>query len=302
MMAPKLAAKVLATTALALVTLPADLVGGQFKRFPETVSPDGAYALAWGPVAEQKSDVVSFTEVPYENEALDQDWSDSSVNNYLIDAVAGKVIAVIPDFEFFRGPKWRKNRANLEVGWSPDSSGALAIFGGRWGSEGVAWIVPRPGKIVNVQKELEDGFRSVLRKKEPKLAGISNINFSEPVILGEGMLVVNASGTIPKEQDTNAYQLKFRITRSGAQVHFHLVNDRTMKESFSTFGEDPEAELNKVYGQLRGKLPEERRTVLLNEQRRWLKLRDEMADDGCKALFTEHRIIELRVRSEEKGK
>ena len=72
MMASNIAAKFLTIGALALVALPANLVGGQFKRFPDTVSPDGARALAWGPVAEQKSDVASFTEVPYEDEALDQ--------------------------------------------------------------------------------------------------------------------------------------------------------------------------------------------------------------------------------------
>jgi hypothetical protein len=301
--ATNLIGKLLATFAFALVVHPAGLVGGQFKRFPDTVSPDGARALAWGPVAEQKSDVASFTEVPYEDEALDQDWSDSSVNNYLIDAVAGKVIAVIPDFEFFRGPHWRKNRGSLEIGWSPDSSSALAIFNGRWSSEGVAWIAARAGKIVNVQKELEEAFRGVLRKKEPKLAADVSIYFSEPVIPREGVLVVNAGGTIPKEQDTEAYQLKFKITGSGERVHFHLLKERTMEESFSTFGDDPEGELNKVYGQLRAKLPEARRALLLNEQRKWLKLREEMTDDGCKESFTEHRVIELRVRfQEEEGR
>ena len=302
MKATNIAAKLLAIGGFAFVAHPTDLVAEQFKRFPETVSPDGAYALAWGSVAEQKTEAASFTEVPYADEAFDKDASDN-VSNYLIDAAASKVIAVIPDFEFFRGPKWRKNRGNLEIGWSPDSSGALAIYGGRWSSEGVAWIVPRPGKIVNVQKELEAAFRTVLRKKEPKLAADVSIYFSEPVVPREGVLVVNAGGTIPKEQDTEAYQLKFKITGSGERVHFHLLKERTMEESFSTFGDDPEGELNKVYGQLRAKLPEARRTVLLNEQRKWLKLREEMTDDGCKERFTEHRVIELRVRfREEEGK
>jgi hypothetical protein len=166
----------------------------------------------------------------------------------------------------------------------------------------VAWIAARAHKIVNVQKELEDAFRSVLRKKEPELAGISSINFSEPVILREGVLIVNVSGTIPKEQDTNAYQLKFRITGSGAKVHFHLLKERTLKESFSSFGDDAEAELNKAYGRLRAKLPEAQRALLLNDQRKWLKLREEMTDDDCKTRFTEHRVIELRVRLEEEGK
>lgn len=299
--APDIAAKVLALGAIALIALPGDLVGGQFKRFPETVSPDGAYALAWGPTADQKFDAASLTEVPYADETFDEEID--FVGNYLIDAAAGKVIAMIPDFEFFRGPHWRKNRGSLEVGWSPDSSGALAISGGRWSSEGVAWIAARAHKIVDVKKELDDAFRSVLRKKEPKLAGISSIRFSEAVIPREGVLVVNVSGTIPKEQDTNVYQLKFRITGSGEKVHFHLLKERTLKESFSSFGDDLEAELNKAYGRLRAKLPEARRAVLLDEQRKWLKLREEMADDGCKTRFTEHRVIELRTRlQEEEGK
>jgi hypothetical protein len=280
---------------------PADLVGGQFKRFPETISPDGAYALAWGPAADKKIDARRFTEVPYADEASDQD--SDTVHNYLIDAAAGKIITVIPDFEFFRGPHWRKNRGSLEIGWSPNSSGALAIYNGRWSSEGVAWIAARAGKIVNVQKELEDAFRSVLRKKEPKLAGINDINFSEPVIPRKGVLIVNASGTFPKEQDTDAYQLKFKITGSAQRVHFHLVKERTMKESFSTFGDDLEAELNTIYGQLRAKLSEARRAVLLNEQRKWLKRREEITNDDCKTSFTEHRVVELRARfQEEKGK
>ena len=285
----------------ALVAHPADLVGGQFKRFPETVSPDGAYALAWGPVAKKKTDAASFTEVPYADEAFDENSSDN-VENYLIDAEAGTVIAAIPEFEYFCGPKLRKNRGGLEIGWSPDGRNALAIYNGRWGSEAVAWIAARARKTVNVQKQLEDAFRSVLRKKEPKLAGISSINFSEPVIPREGLLIVNASGTIPKEEDTEAYQLKFKITGSGEQVRFHLMKERTMKESYTTFGDDPEAELNEVYGRLRAKLPGTRRAALLNEQRKWLKLREEMTNDDCKTRFTKYRIIELRVRLEEEGK
>jgi hypothetical protein len=301
MKAPNIAAKFLAIGVFALLAHPADLAGGQFKRFPETVSPDGSYALAWGPVAKGKTAGASFTEVPYADTDFDQDSSDN-VGNYLIDAVAAKVIAVIPDFEFFRGPAFVKNRGGLDIAWSPDSSGALAIFNGRWSSEGVAWIAARAGKIMNVQKQLEEAFRSVLRKKEPKLAADVSIYFSEPVIPREGVLVVNAGGTIPKEQDTEAYQLKFKITGSGKRVHFHLLTERTMEESYTTFGDDREAELNEVYGQLRVKLSETRRAVLLNEQRKWLKLREEMTDEGCKERFTEHRIIELRVRLQEEGK
>src|SRR5947209_3540311 len=40
----------------------------RLKKFPETVSPDGVYTLAWGdpaPVPTQKAGVAAFVEVPY---------------------------------------------------------------------------------------------------------------------------------------------------------------------------------------------------------------------------------------------
>src|SRR5205823_1705121 len=138
----------------------------QIKRFPETISPDGAYALAWGPVVE-KSDRGEVTEVPYEDDAFDHANSENNVGNYLLDTAARKIVTTIPDFEYFSGPHWRKNRADLEIAWSRDSRTALAIYDGRWGSEAVAWIEPRSDKAVNVQKKLEKGFYKVLHKHEP---------------------------------------------------------------------------------------------------------------------------------------
>ena len=271
------------------------LAGGQFKRFPETISPDGAYALAWAPTPPPNT--AELSEVPYEDEAFDGEAPDS-VDNYLIDTATRKIVAAIPGFEYFRGPKWHKNRSDLEIGWAPDGHSGLAIYDGRWSSEAVVWIEPRAGKIVDVQKQLEDAFRKVLRKKEPKLAADVLIYFNYAVISREGILVLNASGTIPKNDNTDAYQLKFKITGSGDKVQFLLQNARVIKESYVAPADDPEAELNKVYGQLRAKLPEAQRTVLRDEQKQWLKLRDEITNYDCKTNFTNHRIIELRTLQE----
>ncbi len=199
-------------------------------------------------------------------------------------------------FGFFRGPKWRKNRADLEIGWTPDGKSALAIYDGRWGSEGVVWIEPQTRKIVDVQKQLEQAFRSVLQKREPKLAADVSIDFSEPVILQNGRLIVNASGTIPKHDDTAAYQLKFDITGTGENVRFRLQHARVIDQPYTTPVDNPEVELNKVYAQLRTKLAEGPRSALRDEQTNWLRLREGIADDDRKADFTNHRIVELRVR------
>jgi len=266
--------------------------GGQFKRFPETISPDGAYALAWA--SDPPPNTAELSEVPYEDETSDEQETDS-VENYLIDAASHKIVATIPGFEYFRGPKWRKNRADLEIGWAPDAQSALAIFDGRWSSEAVVWIEPRARKIVDVQKQLEEAFRKVLRRKEPKLAADVLIYFNGAVISRGGILILNASGTIPKQEDTAAYQLKFKITGSGDKAQFHLQDARVIKESFKQPAEDPEAELNKVYGRLRAKLSEARRTALRDEQKQWLKLREEITNEDCKTSFTNHRVIELQT-------
>ena len=268
--------------------------GGQFKRFPETISPDGAYALAWGPTTDPPAKTAELSEVPYEDEAFDDAQSDS-VDNYLIDMATRKIVATIPGFEYFAGPKFRRNRADLEIGWAPDAQSALAIYDGRWSSDAVVWIEPRAHKIVDVQKQLEEAFRKVLRKKEPKLADEVSIYFNYAVIPRAGVLILNASGTIPKQEDTEVYQLKFKITGAGDKVQFHLQNARVIKEAFTALSDDPEGELNKVYGQLRAKLPEAWRAILRDEQTKWLKRREEITEDGCKTSFTNHRIIELRT-------
>ena len=47
---------------------------------------------------------------------------------------------------------------------------------------------------------------------------------------------------------------------------------------------------------MRAKLPQKQRDLLRDEQKEWLKLREEINDDNCKTRFTNHRIVELRAR------
>jgi hypothetical protein len=272
---------------------------GQFKRFPETISPDGAYVLAWAPTADPPQNTAELTEVPYEDQAFDGGQPED-VDNYLVDVAAHKIVATIPAFSYFSGPKWHKHRADLKIGWSPDARSALAIEDDRWRSDTVLWIEPATREIVDVLEQLKEAFLSVLRKKEPKLADSVMISFNEPVISADGLLIVKASGAIPKNEETAAYRLKFKVTGAGEKVQLHLQNARVIKEAPATSTYDPEAELNEVYPRLRAKLTEARRAALRDEQTRWLKLREEITDGDCKTTFTNHRIAELRVRLEPK--
>jgi hypothetical protein len=273
-------------------------VAGQFKRFPQTISPDGAYVLAWGAAEEKAGDTAQFDEIPFEDETSDGANADGEVNNYLVDTATRKIVATIPGFDYFSGPNIHKNHAGIDVSWSPDAKSALAIFNGRWGSDTVVWIEPRTRKIVDVQKQLEKGFYALLHKNEPRFKSVE-VYFSGAVISKAGVLIVNASGAVPKEDGTSDYLLKFSVTGQGDKVQFRLENGRRLPEDATALS-DAEAELNRLYNKVRNSLSLRERDLLRDEQTRWLKLREQITDDGIRDRFTEHRIAELRTLSQVK--
>ncbi|HKP04617.1 MAG TPA: lysozyme inhibitor LprI family protein [Chthoniobacterales bacterium] len=279
----------LATTVLAR---PATSAGGEFKRFPETISPDGAYVLAWGAGGEQAGDTAQFTEVPYENDDFDQANVDADVNNYLVETATNKIVATIPGFSYFAGPNLRKNRSGLNIAWTPDAQSGLGIFDGRWSSEAVVWIEPRTRKMVDVQEQLAKGFMTVLHKNEKRFKTVE-VRFFGAVIPKPGVLVIRASGSIPKEDETADYALKFTITGAGDKVQFHLQSGRRLPEESRALPSDPEEELNRVYTKVRSSLSPRDRDTLRDEQTRWLKLREQIANDNSRERFTQHRIEEL---------
>jgi hypothetical protein len=289
-----------ALAAMALVFAgPGVSAAGEFKRFPETISPDGAYVLAWGPAEEKAGDTAQFDEIPYDDATSDEANSEGEVNNYLVDTATHKIVATIPGFAYFSGPNLHKNRGDLNVSWSPDAKSALAIFDGRWSSEAVVWIDPRTRKIVDVQKQLEKGFYALLRKNEPRFKTVE-VLFSAAVFPKAGVLILHASGAIPKEDGTSDYLLKFSVTGEGDKVQFRLENGRRLPENTTPLAADPEAELNRLYNKVRNSLSPRERDLLRDTQTRWLKLREQITDDNVRERFTEHRVAELRTLSESK--
>ena len=277
---------------MVLLGRPATSAGGEFKRFPETISPDGAYVLAWGAGGEQAGDTAQFTEVPYENDDFDQANVDADVNNYLVETASGKIVATIPGFAYFAGSNLHKNRSDLKVAWSPSAQSALAIFDGRWSSDAVVWIEPRTRKMVDVQEQLVNGFYPVLHKNEKRFKTVE-VRFFGAVIPKPGVLVVRASGSIPKEDETADYVLRFTITGTGDKVQFHLQSGRRLPEESRALPSDPEEELNRVYTKVRSSLSSRDRDTLRDQQTRWLKLREQIANDNSRERFTQHRIEEL---------
>jgi hypothetical protein len=278
---------------------PAASVAGEFKRLPETISPDGAYILAWGAAGEKAGDAAQFDEIPFEDATSDEANSEGEVNNYLVETATRKIVATIPGFAYFAGPNIHKNHADLEVAWSPDGKSALAIFDGRWGSDAVVWLEPRTRKIVDVQKQLEKGFYAVLHKNEPRFKTVE-VLFSAAVIPKAGVLILRAAGAIPKEDGTADYLLKFSVTGEGDKVQFRLENGRRLPEDTTSLAADPEAELNQVYNKVRSSLSPRERDLLRDEQTHWLKLREQIKNEESRVRFTEHRTAELRTLRDSK--
>src|SRR2546429_2440264 len=107
---------------LTLLWLHSPIVFGQahFKRFPETVTNNGAYVLGWGIKDDPAGSVDSKTEIVADGpEQLDLD-SDrfepcERVEDYLVDPATGKIVATIPNFTYYAGSEGVENHFTPEL-------------------------------------------------------------------------------------------------------------------------------------------------------------------------------------------
>jgi len=97
---------------LTLLWLHSPIVFGQahFKRFPETVTNNGAYVLGWGLKDDPAGSVDSKTEIVADGpekidiESIGVDVETfERIEDYLIDTATGKIVATIPDFTYYAG-------------------------------------------------------------------------------------------------------------------------------------------------------------------------------------------------------
>lgn len=257
-----------------------------FRRFEETISPDGAYVLAWG--WSKAGDLAALKEWPKE-----QDNDQEAVENYLVDAVEGRVLAIIPGFTYFRGTPGRENHNGLSVGWSADSRDALAIYDGRWTNEAVVWIRPATRTLINVRDQLDDAYRGLLKARE-KQRDPGGISFQYPAVLPGGVLVADAWAQHPKEDPVFHYRVRFRVKIDGDKARCEVVSGRKIPDEI----QEPtdEAALNKVYGQLRASLNDAGRAALKKEELAWLKQRAAMESEVHRDDFTRMRVSALRAR------
>jgi uncharacterized protein YecT (DUF1311 family) len=282
------------------------LAGGEFKRFPETVSPDGNYCLAWGVKDKPEDDAGALVEVPFGGDLN----YEKDVENYLIDVKKQKVIATIPDFGYFSDGTVRQNHHDLTVGWSPDSRFAVAIYDGRYGYESAAWIDVNKRKVVPIGERFESVLRGVARQKNGKKAESERVymSFKRPVFQSADVLLLDGtlSGFVSKFEDAGddfSYRLKIRVPDVSQKSALRLLasrelDDKQLGAESSVDDGAVESELNRAYGELRSKLDATGKEKLKSEELVWLKLREAMPSEAKKIEFTRRRIGELRGRTE----
>ncbi len=297
--------------ALALLGSPVAFGQAHFKRFPETVTNDGTYALAWGIQDDPAGGVASKTEVPEDSSEKLGDVDSDNIEDYVVDSATGKIVATIPNFTYFAGFEGRENHYNLEVGWSPDNHGGIAIYEARYATASLAWINPADHKVSDVSEQIEKAIRRVAREKKGKRASDDEIWIGNPVFVRSRRLVLDVMmGELSSKRENAvnySFDVVFNIKGNLDAPQFEVATVKWASknsESESSGGnEDEEAQLNRVYHKLAGALSARDRENLKQEQLKWLATREHIAaaENGEKEFkqleFTRRRIIELETRA-----
>ncbi len=289
------------------------IVFGQahFKRFPETVTTDGAYVLAWGIQNSPPGDVPSKTEVPADGPEKLGDVESDNIEDYVVETATGKIVATIPNFAYYSGSEGRENHFNLEVGWSPDNHGGIAVYQSRYATGTVAWINPAAHKASDVWPQIEKAIRRVAVGKKGKRASDDEISVGNPVFVRPKRLVLDVMMGALSSKRENAVNYSFAVVfdvkgnLDAPQFDLATVKWASKNSEPESSGGDAneEAQLNKVYHRLAGALSARDRDNLKQEQLKWLATREHIAaaereEKEFKQLeFTRRRVIELETRA-----
>src|SRR4051812_22967277 len=117
------------TTAASLMLLGAAVGAApqvvKWKRFPETISPDGNFVIGWGDKA--PAGEVAYSEMPYGTPRTELQKM-PAIQDYLMETRRGKAPVVLPGVEYFSGVEGHEAKRGLTFAWSPDSRGLLVIY------------------------------------------------------------------------------------------------------------------------------------------------------------------------------
>jgi hypothetical protein len=305
---------------LTLLWLHSPIVFGQahFKRFPETVTNNGAYVLGWGIKDDPAGSVDSKTEIvadgPEKIDIGEQRFETSEgIEDYLVDTTTGKIVATIPDFMYYAGSEGRENHFHLGVGWSPDNRGGIAIYQARYATDTVAWINPTEHKTSNVWPQIEKAVRRVAVRKKGKEAADAEyeIRVSNPVFVRPRRFFIDAMIGMLSSKKENAPSYSFEIlfdVKGNLEVpQLEVASAKSVSDESRSRGiadNEVEARLKKAYHKLATTLPPRDRESLKQEELKWLATREHITaaemdnKEFIQLRLTERRVAELETRAQ----
>lgn len=196
-----------------------------FSRLSDTASPDGRYVLVWAPEELSAEQMADLPEWPADVEIS---GDDIEAGDYLYDNRAKRIVTPLPGFRYFAGHGWRRNRGALYVAWTADSRGALAISAERWDDEGIVWIDAAKGGVFEVKDSVEKAFLRVLQEREHDKG--ANMQFSNPSILPNNILILDGGASHMKEGPCYDYRLTFRMTYPKGNPQLELLKAEKFRD------------------------------------------------------------------------
>ena len=292
-----------------------------FVVVPETTSPDGRYAIAWGlpkhpeiwrSVKQVADGSAKGAAAVYAKLAPVVEDSE----NYVVDLRAKKIVQKLSSNYWHVEDRYEVDEASqrdtFEAAWSPTSDVVVASHTHRWVTLSLAAVrigAAGGAAMVDLEPVLEPAALKLFEKsmKKARLSADSVFTVFSGVQHREGLsFSVEASGSQGSdgEWSVGPARIDFALEPSEkglvAKVSAVQADDDAPAEG-SGASEDAlakaDADLNRAYSTLRSKLSAKDADALKVEQRAWLKKRDKISDASARAEFVAERAKELEARA-----
>jgi uncharacterized protein YecT (DUF1311 family) len=272
------------------MALLANAKAGELKVFPlwDTVSPDGKYAVGWS----STRDNFDPDDMPYPYE------TDQGIENWVIEVATRKRIMQLPGYAYWVLPSgYRRSHFDLTVEWSADSRTAVAKFDERYATAKVFFIDVAANKIIEGFDQMCRAFKKVLvntaDRAYARQADTNSVAFGGPRMVNDFEFTTSGLVQLGKNDASGEHALWFRVDP-------HTNRFTLIKCGGADANKDADADLNVAYRQLIGLLTPEKRQTLIEEQRAWLKRRDETPSKAEKDKMTQERTSELDNRQSDR--
>lgn len=197
---------------------------------PNTTSPDGIYAVAWGSSKGMLN--LSSTEALREN--LDFD----TIENYLIDLRNGNLIATL-DTSFFGHDDFAKNHGYLNITWRGDSKAVIVSESGKWAtlSASVIYIVDPKNEwdpcsdLIPFTQAARRLSKTEIAKQFPSTADNYAITLTPDRWVDDQSVLINVLAEVPKSLDDPTFEKSLVMTLPSPNLVTLASNESTPGEA-----------------------------------------------------------------------